>query len=133
MKRIHILTITLLLASSFLLPIRAAAAQSANKNNMIRLVYFLPNDRPARPESVAAFQQSIKEAQQFFADEMERHGHGRKTFVIYPIKTENLSFIMLMGNSETNIIMSGILCIESGKILANILMTFPYITFISLR
>ena len=41
-----------------------------------RLVYLLPNDRSARPERVTALRQLIKDAQQFFADEMERHGLG---------------------------------------------------------
>ena len=47
---------------------------------MVRLVYFLPSDRPARPDRVAALRQLIKDAQQFYADEMHRHGFGRKTF-----------------------------------------------------
>ena len=51
-----------------------------NANGMVRLVYFLPNDRPARPDRVVAIRQLIKNAQQFFADEMQRHGFGRKTF-----------------------------------------------------
>ena len=76
MKSLHFLTITLLLLSICTLPM-AATAQS---NNMVRLVYFLPNDRPARPERVSAFQQLIKDAQTFYADQMEAHGYGRKTF-----------------------------------------------------
>ena len=55
---------------------------SITTNGLVRLVYFLPNDRPARPERVSALRQLIKDAQQFFADEMERHGYGRKTFSI---------------------------------------------------
>ena len=55
---------------------------SITTNGMVRLVYFLPNDRPARPERVKALRQLIKDAQQFFADEMERHGYGRKTFSV---------------------------------------------------
>ena len=55
---------------------------SITTNGMVRLVYFLPNDRPARPERVKALRQLIKDAQQFFADEMERHGYGRKTFTL---------------------------------------------------
>ena len=49
---------------------------------MVRLVYFLPNDRPARPDRAAALRQLIKDAQQFYADEMDRHGFGRKAFTI---------------------------------------------------
>ena len=53
---------------------------SVNTNGLVRLVYFLPSDRPARPDRVVALRQLIKEAQQFYADEMHRHGFGRKTF-----------------------------------------------------
>ena len=53
-----------------------------NTNGMVRVVYFLPSDRPARPDRVAALRQLIKDAQQFYADEMHRHGFGRKTFTI---------------------------------------------------
>ncbi len=55
---------------------------SINANGMVRVVYFLPNDRPARPDRVAALRQLVKDAQQFYADEMHRHGFGRKTFTI---------------------------------------------------
>ena len=55
---------------------------SITANGLVRLVYFLPNDRPVRPERVSALRRMIKEAQQFFANEMERHGFGRKTFSI---------------------------------------------------
>ena len=53
---------------------------NVGKPRTVRMIYFLPNDRPARPERVAAFRELIKEARQFFADEMQRHGYGRKTF-----------------------------------------------------
>lgn len=57
-------------------------AQGAAPENMVRLVYFLPNDRSVRPERVEAFRQLIKDAQEFYADQMESHGYGRKTFNI---------------------------------------------------
>ena len=53
-----------------------------NTNGMVRVVYFVPSDRPARPDRVVALRQLINEAQQFFADEMQRHGYGRKTFTV---------------------------------------------------
>ena len=49
-------------------------------NGMVRLVYFLPNDRPIRPDRIPVLRQLLKDSQQFFADEMEHHGFGRKTF-----------------------------------------------------
>ena len=51
-----------------------------NTNGMVRVVYFVPSDRPARPDRVVALRQLIKDAQQFYAGEMNRHGFGRKTF-----------------------------------------------------
>ena len=79
-KKAQFLTFTLLFVFALLLPIRVAAAQSNNTNHMVRLVYFLPSDRPAQPERVRALRQLIKDAQEFYADEMQRHGFGRKTF-----------------------------------------------------
>ena len=55
---------------------------SITTNGLVRLVYFLPNGRPARPERVSALRQLIKDAQQFFADQMDSHGFGRKTFTV---------------------------------------------------
>ena len=55
---------------------------SITTNGMVRLVYFLPNDRPAQPKKVSALRQLMKNTQQFFADEMQSHGFGRKTFSV---------------------------------------------------
>lgn len=55
-------------------------AQGALSQPSVRLIYFLPNDRPARPDRVLALRQLIKETQTFYADEMQRHGFDRKTF-----------------------------------------------------
>ena len=46
----------------------------------VRLFYFLPNDRPYRAEVVEEMKTGIVELQTFFAEQMEAHGHGRKTF-----------------------------------------------------
>ena len=48
----------------------------------VRLIYFLPSDRPLRSERALALCQMITETQKFFADEMERHGFGRKSFTL---------------------------------------------------
>ena len=48
----------------------------------VQLFYFLPNDRPYRPEVVAAMKTGIVELQTFFAEQMNAQGHGRKTFQI---------------------------------------------------
>ena len=54
-------------------------------NGIVRLVYFLPKDRPNRPERIPALRQMIKDVQHIFADEMQSHGYGRKTF---PLETD---------------------------------------------
>ena len=48
--------------------------------NTLRLVYFLPNDRPFRPDVVESMKSTILQIQRLFASEMERHGHGSRTF-----------------------------------------------------
>ena len=48
----------------------------------VRLFYFLPNDRPYRQEVVDAMKTGILEVQSFYANQMEAHGHGRKTFQV---------------------------------------------------
>ena len=48
--------------------------------SLVSLIYFRPSDRPVRPNVDAEIDALIKEVQRFFADEMERHGFGRKTF-----------------------------------------------------
>ena len=55
---------------------------SITTNGMVRLVYFLPSDRQYRPYRVPALRQLIKDTQQFYADQMEHHGFGRKTFTV---------------------------------------------------
>ena len=85
MKLLQLLAFTFLLAQTLFIAIEGHADSnrpSINANGMVRTVYFLPNDRPTRPDRVAALRQLIKDAQQFYADEMDRHGFGRKTFTI---------------------------------------------------
>ena len=47
---------------------------------IVRLIYFRPRDRQPQPDIDAQLDRLIKDVQQFYADEMERHGFGRKTF-----------------------------------------------------
>ena len=74
--------IIVLLAFFSLIVLPSGFAQGVLSQPSVRLVYFLPNDRPARPDRVVALRQLIKDAQQFYADEMQRHGFGRKTFTV---------------------------------------------------
>ncbi len=46
----------------------------------VRMIYFLPNDRPFQQEVVDLMKVTIRQVQTFYADQMEAHGYGRKTF-----------------------------------------------------
>ena len=85
MKKLRFWAFTFLLAQTLFIAIKGHAdsnRSSINANGMVRLVYFLPSDRPARPDRMVALRQLIKDAQQFYADEMHRHGFSGKTFTI---------------------------------------------------
>ena len=47
---------------------------------VVRLIYFLPNDREPAPGIDAKMDTLIKDVQQFYANQMAAHGFGRKTF-----------------------------------------------------
>ena len=46
----------------------------------VRLIYFLPNDRPYRAEVVQKMRDEISDIQAYYASQMQAHGYGRKTF-----------------------------------------------------
>ncbi|MDE0483015.1 MAG: hypothetical protein OXI67_10590 [Candidatus Poribacteria bacterium] len=48
--------------------------------DMVRLIYVPSEDEEPPPDITVKLDKSIREAQDFYADEMERHGFGRKTF-----------------------------------------------------
>ena len=47
---------------------------------MVRMIYFLPNDRLYQAEVVQRMKDEIRTVQTFFAEQMESHGYGRRTF-----------------------------------------------------
>ena len=52
----------------------------AGEPRTVRMIYFLPNDRPFRQEVVDSTKVVIRQAQAFYADQMEGHGYGNATF-----------------------------------------------------
>ena len=46
----------------------------------VRMIYFLPNNRPFRQEVVDSMKVTIRQIQTFFAEQMQAHGYGNKTF-----------------------------------------------------
>ena len=64
------------------LPAAKRTGLSAAQSRIVRLFYFLPNDRRYRPEVVEAMKTGILEVQSFYANQMAAHGYGNKTFQI---------------------------------------------------
>src|SRR5262245_58003232 len=46
----------------------------------VRLLYVIPSNRTPQPRAVASLQHAIRVAQDWYGDQMERHGFGLKTF-----------------------------------------------------
>ena len=65
---------------SMLLFLPNTFAQGTAPHNVVRLIYFVPHQRQPQPDINAKLDALIKDVQTFFADEIERHGFGRKTF-----------------------------------------------------
>lgn len=47
----------------------------------VRVAYLIPSNRVPQPEGAANLRSNIRNYQEWVADEMDRHGFGRKTFV----------------------------------------------------
>ncbi len=62
----------------------AARKQALNLNvgepRTVRMIYFLPNDRPFRQEVVDSMKTTIRQVQTFFRDQMRANGYGGMTF-----------------------------------------------------
>ena len=63
---------------------RYARSFAANLNvgepRTVRMIYFLPNDRPYQADVVQRMKDVILMVQTFFAEQMEAHGYGKRTF-----------------------------------------------------
>ena len=57
-------------------------AQDDSPEYVVRVIYFFPKDREPDPDMDTKLATLIKDVQEFFADQMEDHGFGRKTFML---------------------------------------------------
>ena len=88
-RRLRLL-LSLLLCGQVLLmlPIKTATSQFeigvpfVEGDLKVRLIYFLPHNRPPTPNIDTRMGMLIKDVQQFYAEQMDVHGFGRKTFGI---------------------------------------------------
>ena len=72
--------ILILLTFTMLSFVPNSFAQDDSPKYLVRLVYFLPNDRQSQPDMDAKMDALIKDVQQFYKEQMDSHGFGRKTF-----------------------------------------------------
>ena len=56
------------------------AALNRGEPRTVRMIYFLPNDRPFRQEVVDSMKVMIRQVQTFYAEQMQAHGFGNRTF-----------------------------------------------------
>ena len=53
---------------------------NAGEPRTVRMIYFLPNDRSFRQEVVDSMKVTIRQIQTFYAEQMQAHRYGNKTF-----------------------------------------------------
>ena len=59
-----------------------AANLNVGEPRTVRMIYFLPNDRPYRTDVVQKMKDEILKVQTFYAEQMEAHGYGQVAFRI---------------------------------------------------
>lgn len=80
---------------------------------LVRCIYFIPADNTPNPAREVEIRQVIKGTQQFYADEMQRHGYGRKTFqletdtngeiVVHQVRGKFNTTAYVLGRGERDI------------------------------
>ena len=58
------------------------AALDTGEPRTVRMIYFLPNDRPYQAEVVQKMKEEMLRIQTFYAEQIQAHGHGNTTFRI---------------------------------------------------
>ena len=58
----------------------ACVSSSFAEEFVVRQIYFYPSDRVPPEDIDTTLDKVVEDVQKFYADEMERHGFGRKTF-----------------------------------------------------
>ena len=75
-------------------------AQDTDPEYVVRVIYFYPKDRVPPADIDTLLDGLLKQVQQFYADEMERHGFGRKTFRFETDDNDNIVVHRLAGKHD---------------------------------
>lgn len=73
-----------------------------DKNDVVRLIYYLPKDKEPSPNITQKIDKIIGKVQKHYADEMERHGFGKKTFT-FETDENGKAKIYQMDENQTEI------------------------------
>ncbi len=73
--------------------------QQHTPSDVVKLIYFLPSDRIPRPDMPKKMDRMISNVQQYFADQMESHGFGRKTFTFEKNNDGSAKIYLFEGRS----------------------------------
>ena len=74
-------------------------AQQIAPSDAVKIIYFLPSDRAPTPDIPEKLDKFIKDVQKYYADEMERHGLGRKTFTLEKNEDDSAKIYLFEGRS----------------------------------
>ena len=94
MKKTHLISLLLFYGFTFI----AVGAPTAAANRMVKVVYFVPRDRPVQRNIPTKLDTQIKKVQRLYADQMEAHGHDRKTFNLENDASGKLIVYRIIGN-----------------------------------
>ena len=95
MKTTLYFTLTLLIFVTF-----ALIPNSFAQEYVVRVIYFHPNDIEPQEDSVNTLKAIIKDVQTFYANAMERHGYGRKTFRLETDANDDVILHHMKGNLD---------------------------------
>ena len=70
--------------------------------DLVHIIYYLPKDKEPTPNITEKLDKLIREVQDFYAGEMERHGFGRKTFT-FETDENGKAKIYLVKYNQTDI------------------------------
>ena len=73
-----------------LTPFTSTEQPPPEQSDSVRVVYFQPSDRGAQPGIDANLRTLVTDVQQFYARQMEAHGHGEKTITFATDTNENV-------------------------------------------
>ena len=73
----------------------------AGEPRTVRMIYFLPSDRPYQPVVVDSMKTMIRQLRTFYSGQMQAHGHGGKPSASRPTARANPWFTASMASTPT--------------------------------